>query len=91
MNLVEGDWVPGMAAARRERGKILHVDMGLDLADHDDVDPVDGFPELGGCTEENVGWIRVHYMELIPAFYSFVRDPDALQNMYVRPPELAQT
>lgn len=91
VNLVEGEWVSGMADARREQRKIMQVEMGLDPEDYDDDDLVDGFPELDGCTEENVGWIRVRYMDLIPAFHSLLRDSDALQDMYVRPPELART
>ncbi|KAI6980533.1 hypothetical protein KC332_g9468 [Hortaea werneckii] len=90
VNLIKGDWVAGTAAALPEQGNITHADLGLDSEDYDDDEPVDGFPEIDGCTEENVGLMRVHHRDLIPDFYSLLRDPNAFEDMYVRPPELAE-
>ncbi|KAI6856915.1 hypothetical protein KC338_g8259 [Hortaea werneckii] len=89
VNLIEGDWDASAAAAQREQDKMAHVEEGLDPEDLDNDEP--RFPDIDGCTEENVGLMRVHYMDLIPAIYSLLRNPYALDYMYVRPPDLAQT
>ncbi|KAI6812021.1 hypothetical protein KC340_g12541 [Hortaea werneckii] len=87
VNLIEGDWDPGAAAAQREKDRIEHVEEGLDPEDFDE-DEV--FSEIDGCTEENVGIMRVRHMDLIPDMYHLLGDPDAIDYLYIRPPELAQ-
>ncbi|KAI6818701.1 hypothetical protein KC332_g9099 [Hortaea werneckii] len=89
VNSIEADWDLGAAAAQREEDKIMHVEDGLDPEDFEDEEPV--FPEIDGCTEENVGFMRVHFMDLIPEMYHLLGDPDAIDYLYIRPPALAQT
>jgi hypothetical protein len=84
MNLIEGDWTPEDAAAQREETKIQYLENGLDLEDWDD--EVKIFPEIDGCTEENVGWMEVCYQDLVPLLYSSLMDINAFEELYVRPP-----
>lgn len=90
VNVIKGDWSwdPAAVAAQREQDKIWHMKMGLEPQDFEDCFEV--FPEVDGCTEQNVGWMKVHYMALIPRFYMMLHDPSFLDDkMYVRPPEIA--
>jgi hypothetical protein len=84
MNLIEGDWGPEDAAAQPEETKIQYLENGLDLEDWDD--EVETFPEIDGCTEENVGWMKVCYQALVPLLYSSLMDNNAFEELYVRPP-----
>jgi hypothetical protein len=84
MNLIERDWTPEDAAAQREETKIQHLANGLDLEDWDD--EVEILPEIGRCTEENVGWMKVHYGDHIPLLYSWLVDDNAFEELHVRPP-----
>jgi hypothetical protein len=84
MNLIEGDWGPEDAAAQPEETKIQYLENGLDLEDWDD--EVETFPEIDGCTEENVGWMKVCYQDLVPLLYSSLMDNNAFEELYVRPP-----
>jgi hypothetical protein len=84
MNLIEGDWGPEDAAAQREETNIQYLENGLDLEDWDD--EVETFPEIDGCTEENVGWMKVCYQDLVPLLYSSLMDNNAFEELYVRPP-----
>lgn len=87
LNLVEVDWEwsPEAAAAQRDQERIEHLAMDLDPEFFDDEEEV--FPEIDGCTAENVGWMRVHYQALIPEFCAQLRDHSALNEyLYWRPP-----
>jgi hypothetical protein len=84
MNLIEGDWTPEDAAVQREETKIQYLANGLQLEDWDD--EVEAFPEIDGCTEENVGWMKVCYGDLVPLLYSWLMDDNAFGELYVRPP-----
>jgi len=88
VNLVEADWDPSAAAALRERTKREYLAMGLDAANYDD--SVEVLPAIEGCTEESAGRMRVHYRDLILEFYACLRDLNALEDMYVRPPDVAE-
>lgn len=90
VNLVEADWDPHAAEVLREEYRIKHVDMGLDLVDLDDSDEY-SFPEIDGCTEENIGWMKVHYMAVIPRYYTLLRDVNGLGDyFYERPPAIGR-
>jgi hypothetical protein len=67
----------------RRRG-CQYLNNGLDLEDLDD--EVETFPEIDGCTEENVGWMKVCYQDLVPLLYSSLMDNNAFEELYVRPP-----
>jgi hypothetical protein len=88
VNIVEVDWDPEVAAAQREREKIRHVRNGLDLEDFDD--EVEVFPEIDGCTDEDVGWMKVLYQDLIPEFYSRMMEYNTFGQYYVRPPDICR-
>jgi hypothetical protein len=85
MKLIEGDWTPEDAAAQREETKIQYLANGLDLEDWDD-EVEEAFLEIDGCTEENVGWMKDHYGDLIPLLCSRLMDNNAFGELYVRPP-----
>jgi len=86
VNLIEGGWSAEAAAAEREEAKAYHVDMFGDLVGFDD----EVFPEIDGCIEENVGWMKVQYQALIPEFYIYLQYPSASHDQsYVRPPGIA--
>ena len=87
VNLIEADRNPEEAAAQREQDRIEHLESGGDPEEFEDC--VELFPEDDGCVEENVGWMRVQYKALIPEFYSDLKDPNMLEVMYYRPPDLA--
>jgi hypothetical protein len=86
VNLIEADWDPDEAARQREEDRVEHLEDGGDLEDFEQC--VEVFPELDGCIEENVGWMRVQYRALIPEFYSHLQDLNVLDRMYYRPPEI---
>ena len=84
MNLVEGDWTPEDTAAQREETRTQYIQNGLDLEDWDD--EVKIFPEIDGCIEGNVGWMKVCYQDLVPLLYSLLMDNNAFKELYLRPP-----
>lgn len=48
---------------------------------------VEIYPEIGGCIEENTGWMKVHYKGLIPGFHASMTDPNTLaEYLYWRLP-----
>jgi hypothetical protein len=86
VNLIEGDWEPETAAAQREQEKIDYARWGLDPEVYEL--EVEVFPEIDGCTEENVGWMKVHYESLIPECYATMMDQNGFNHNYVRPPDM---
>lgn len=93
VNLIEADWdleeVLAEGEQDREQARIDHIDMGGTLEDFDFEEYSEVFPEINGCVEKNVGWMRVQYKALIPEFYSYLQDPNMLEVIYYRPPEIA--
>jgi hypothetical protein len=86
VNLIEADWDPDAAAAEREEDRRAQEE---DPNFHtDDIDDVELFFEIDGSVENNVGWMRVRYQGLIPGLYAKLTNPNALDYMYVRPPEM---
>jgi hypothetical protein len=86
VNLIVGDWEPETAAAQREQEKIEYARWGLDPEVYEL--EVEVFPEIDGCTEENVGWMKVHYESLIPECYATMMDQNGFNHNYVRPPDM---
>lgn len=87
VNLIEADWHARDTAAEFEKAWIEHVEMGLDK-DQFEYD-VEVFPEIEGCVDQDVGWMKAHYSGLVPAFYAGMIDPSSLSEyMYVRPPDM---
>jgi len=87
VNLIEADWDPEEAAKQREEDRIEHLETGGTLEEFEDC--VEFFPEVDGCIEENVGWMKVQYKALIPEFYEYLQDPNTLERIYYRPPDMA--
>jgi hypothetical protein len=86
VNLIVGDWEPETAAAQREQEKIDYARWGLDPEVYEL--EVEVFPGIDGCTEENVGWMKVHYQSLIPKCYATMMDQNGFNHNYVRPPDM---
>jgi hypothetical protein len=88
VNIIEVDWDPEVAAAQREYEKIEGIRSGLDPEFFDD--EVEVFPEIDGCTDEDVGRMRVRYQDLVPEFYSSMMEFNAFNQYYVRPPDICR-
>jgi hypothetical protein len=87
MNLVEVDWDAEAAAAEREQDRREQEnDENFDPQDLEDCFEL--FPEIDGCCEKNIGWMRVRFRGLIPGLYALLGNPNALEYMYVRPPDM---
>jgi hypothetical protein len=84
VNVIQADWDPEAAAAAREQDRIDHLAMDMPLESLEDC--FEEFPEIDGCTDENIGWMRVHYQGLVPHVYAELNNPDTLVDIYVRPP-----
>jgi hypothetical protein len=80
VNVIEADWRSKDAAIQFEEAWVDHVDGGYD---RDQFNPyVDVFlPEIEGCVEENVGWMKVDYTAVMTAFYACVCDPGILESI----------
>jgi hypothetical protein len=88
VNVIEADWRSKDAAIQFEEAWVGHVDSGLDKDSFDHY--VDIFlPEIEGCVEENVGWMKADYTAVMTGFYACVCDPDNLDEfLYWRPPTM---
>lgn len=47
------------------------------------------YPAIEGCTEEDVGWMKVELNSVMPDFYHILRDLNAWHAEYRRPPDVA--
>jgi hypothetical protein len=87
VNLIEADWDVEAAAAEREQDRReQEEDENFDPEDLEDCAEL--FREIDGCTDNNIGWMRVRFQSLIPGLYAKLRNPYALEYMYVRPPDV---
>jgi hypothetical protein len=86
VNLIEADWDLEAILAQREEDRIESVESGLCDSSEDFDECIEFFPEIEGCNEEDVGWMRVEFQGLIPDFYVNV---DPMPDEYVRPPGVA--
>ena len=87
MNLIEADWDLEAILAQRKEDRIESVEPGLYDSREELDECIEFFPEIEGCNEEDVGWMRVEFLGLIPDLYVNV-DP-MTDGMYVRPPGVA--
>lgn len=88
INLIEADWDLETILARREEDRIEGLESGYFDSDEDFYECLEFGPEIEGCTEEDVGWMRVDFQFLIPDFYDSLNWPMP-DDMYVRPPGVA--
>jgi hypothetical protein len=87
LNLVEADWDLEAILAQRAEDRIEGIESGLDPEGFDEC--IEFFPEIEGCSEENIGWMRVQLQDLVPGFFAKLRQPDMPGYLYVRPPNIA--
>ena len=59
-----------------------------DFAD-DEGDEEEEYPAIEGCTDHDVGWMKVQLVDLMPDRYVDLRDPNAWSTSYIRPPDVA--
>lgn len=84
LNLIEVDWELETAAAQRKQEKLEYLEMDLDPELFEE--ELEVFPEIDGCTEENVSWMKVHYQSLISELYAAMMDHNGFEERYTRPP-----
>jgi hypothetical protein len=77
VNFIEVDWDPEAILAQRAKDRV---------EDFDEYYP--SFPEIEECTEENVGWTKAPFRQLIPGDYAYMRRPEMPDYMYMRPPDI---
>jgi hypothetical protein len=86
VSFIEADWDLQAILAQRAEDKIEAIESGLDPEDFDK--SIEFFPEIEGCNEENVGWMKTPFHYLIPDFYSHMRNPEMPDYLYYRPPDI---
>ncbi|KAL4902737.1 hypothetical protein BDW74DRAFT_157486 [Aspergillus multicolor] len=72
VNLVLADWEP--EDGLEDGGEGWYEEEVLELID--------------GCTQEDVGWMKVSGSGLLPCFFIYLGDPEDWHYKYVRPPEM---
>ncbi|KAK4166887.1 hypothetical protein QBC43DRAFT_376851 [Cladorrhinum sp. PSN259] len=87
VNLIKGDWKPrGATSGAPESQGAQHNDDEGDFTDDEDDD--DEYPPIEGCTEEDVGWMKVLLVSLMPGTYANLRDAYLWNIQYRRPPDI---
>ncbi|KAL9618372.1 MAG: hypothetical protein Q9160_006880 [Pyrenula sp. 1 TL-2023] len=95
VKLIKGDWKPWEVTRQKQQ----HLETGPDgiaesLGEHPDLvaeieaEGEEEFPAIEGCTDEDVGWMRVQLVGLMPSSYANLRDPDHWDIVYIRPPDM---
>lgn len=88
VRLIKRDWEPrGATSGALESQGAQHNDDEGEFTDDEDGD--DEYAPIEGCTEEDVGWMKVQLVGLMPDFYANLRDPNLWHIQYVRPPDIA--
>lgn len=91
VKLIKGDWESREATRQRQKqhetgpNEVAALDDGEFTDDEDD----EVYPAIEGCTEEDVGWMKVQLQSFMPDFYVNLRDPNAWHIEYRRPPDVA--
>lgn len=75
VNFVQADWKPFSEKAYNTRDVI-------------GVEEDEGYEPIDGCTEENVGWMKISSRMVGTYFYQVMMDPDAWYVFYKRPEEI---
>jgi hypothetical protein len=88
VNVIDADWRSKDAAIEFEEAWVDLVDGGYDKDRFDHYVNV-VLPEIEGCVEENVGWMKVDYNDAMTGFYTCMIDPGVLEEyLYQRPPTM---
>ncbi|KAK5673985.1 hypothetical protein LTS10_013244 [Elasticomyces elasticus] len=78
LNLIDANWALPTEEEAEEMRRELEVE-----------DPCDeGFEAVDGCKMQDIGWMRIGIMTVMPDFYSQVLNGD-WEHSYVRPPDVA--
>lgn len=89
VKLIKGDWESREATRRPQQ---QHETEPKVLAEHEDkfTDDEDDeeYPAIEGCTEEDIGWMKVQLTSVMPDFYVNLRDPNSWYTEYRRPPDM---
>jgi hypothetical protein len=90
VKLIKGDWESREATRQQQQPhetgpKVMAEDEG-EFTDDDEDD--EEYPAIEGCTEEDVGWMKVQLRSVMPDFYVNLRDPNAWHTEYRRPPDV---
>lgn len=77
-------------AIREEKAKHESEGDGVveDEGDFTDDELDEEYPAIEGCTEEDIGWMKVEYGSVMPTFNDYLRDPNGWTVMYRRPPDI---
>ncbi|PVI00152.1 hypothetical protein DM02DRAFT_527606 [Periconia macrospinosa] len=89
VRLIRRNWDPDAARLLRERDRESRVDDEELDDDIDDMDEEEEYPAVEGCTEEDVGWMKMQLVGLIPELYANLRNPDSWHTYYLRPPHVS--
>ncbi|XDG02513.1 hypothetical protein ABKA04_002128 [Annulohypoxylon sp. FPYF3050] len=97
VKLIKGDWesreVTGQQQQEHEtRPENMAEGQSQDNDDEgefSDVEDDEEYPAIEGCTDEDVGWMKVQLVGLMPDFYANLRDPNLWHVQYIRPPDMA--
>lgn len=86
VHVIHANWNLEAIQRLKEEGRLDDIQMGLATELCDDSD--DMHPPIDGCTEEDVGWMRVYYGTVIPRLVSLLRDSSDWDKVYWRPPDI---
>ncbi|KAI0907581.1 hypothetical protein F4823DRAFT_626205 [Ustulina deusta] len=100
VNLIKRDWEPREATRQQQQQQQQHEtgptrvvespgEHGDDEGEFIDDEDEEEYPAIEGCTDHDVGWMKVQLVGLMPDFYTGLRDPDLWYIPYIRPPGIA--
>ncbi|KAK7962860.1 uncharacterized protein PG986_003685 [Apiospora aurea] len=95
VNIIKGDWKPREVARQQQQqltgsGWTMEIPGGRneDEGEFTDDEGDREYPPVEGCTEEDVGWMKVRLVGLMTGLYTNLRDPDYWDVPYTRPPDI---
>lgn len=90
VKLIKADWESREATRqqqqRHETGPEVVAEDEAEFTDDEDDEE---YPAIEGCSEEDVGWMKVQLKSVMPDFYVNLRDLNAWHTEYRRPPDVA--
>ncbi|KAK7985694.1 hypothetical protein PG988_003316 [Apiospora saccharicola] len=95
VKIIKADWkprerepthfVPGQGWVMEIRGRYKDVEYDKFHTEEDDEE----YPPIEGCTDEDVGWVKMWYLSLMPGIYTDFICPYNWETVYVRPPGIS--
>ncbi|KAI2621219.1 hypothetical protein GGR54DRAFT_600592 [Hypoxylon sp. NC1633] len=97
VKLIQGDWKSREATKQQQQQQETRPERIVesqgehndDEGEFTDVEDDEEYAAIEGCTNEDVGWMKVQLVGLMPDFYANLRDPNVWHIQYVRPPDVA--